>query len=330
MSAISRVRLPRLARPRLRPPRPRTLLSLVLVIMVLGGGWLWVRGSSLVSVDRVTVTGLRGPSSGQIRSALLSAARNMTTLEVNMSALQVAVAPFPVVKGVEVSTQFPHGMRIRVLEQVAVGAVSVDGRRIPVAANGTLLPSVSASGLPSIPVSVPPGGTRLTSRSARGAVAVLAAAPGWLRARVTQVSSTAANGLVAELHNGPEIYFGDASQLRAKWTAAAAVLADPGSEGAVYIDVSVPERPAVGGVAGAAGSDQSATAATATTPDSTSAGVAGTTGNTGVPATEGNTGVPGTAGTTGAAGTNGNTGVVGSTGNTGAGNAPAPATTGTG
>jgi cell division protein FtsQ len=228
----------------------------VLVLMLLGGGWLWVRGSSLVSVDRVTVTGLRGPSSRPIRAALLSAARDMTTLDVNMSALRVAVAPFPAVKSLDVSTQFPHGMRIRVLELVPVGVLAVGDRKIPVGANGTLLPSDSGAGLASIPVSAPPGGPRVTAGATRNAVAVLAAAPLWLRARVAQVSTTTANGLVAEMHDGPQIYFGDAGELRAKWMAVAAVLADPGSEGAAYIDVTVPERPAVAGVAGASSSGQ--------------------------------------------------------------------------
>jgi hypothetical protein len=48
--------------------------------------------------------------------------------------------------------------------------------------------------------------------------------------------------------------------------AAAAVLADPSSEGAAYIDVTVPARPAVGGVAGAASADQSILPGGATNP----------------------------------------------------------------
>ena len=43
---------------------------------------------------------------------------------------------------------------------------------------------------------------------------------------------------MAQLRNGPSIYFGDATQLGAKWTAAAEVLADSGSAGAAYIDVT--------------------------------------------------------------------------------------------
>ncbi|MEA2198002.1 MAG: cell division protein FtsQ [Solirubrobacteraceae bacterium] len=285
MSAITRkLRLPRLSAPRLRLPRPRTLVALTLVVMLLGGGWFWLRGSSLVAVDRVTVTGLRGPGSGAIRAALLGAARGMTTLEVNLPALQASVAPFPVVKGLKVSTQFPHGMRIRVLEQVAVGAVTAGGRRVAVAGDGTLLPTVTAAGLPSVSGATPAPGGHVTGSAARGAVALLAAAPRWLRSRVTQVSTTSANGLVAELHNGPELRFGAASQLRAKWTAVVAVLADQSSQGAAYIDVSVPERPAAGGVAVVAattGTAATATAATTGAAAATTGAAAATTGAAG-------------------------------------------------
>jgi len=303
VSAITRVRLPRPSIRRLPSPGPRTVLAIVLVVALLGGGWLWVRDSSFVAVDSVTVTGLTGPSTAQIESALVSAAHNMTTLDVNMSALRLAVAPFPVVKRLSVSTQFPHGMRIRVTEQIAVGAVTVDGRRIAVAPDGTLLRSLSVAGLASIPVTVPPGGNRLSDHSAQEAVALLAAAPRWLRARVTQVSSMSANGLVAQLRRGPEIYFGAATDLLAKWTAVALVLADPSSVGAAYIDVTVPERPAAGGVGEPASSSQSAAGAGAAA-DANSTGVQGATG---AGATTGAAGA-----TTGAAGAT--TGAAGATG----------------
>src|SRR5205823_1367001 len=56
------------------------------------------------------------------------------------------------------------------------------------------------------------------------------------------------HGLVAHLDNGPDLYFGAARRLRAKWIAAARVLADYSSRGASYLDVRVPERPAAGGM----------------------------------------------------------------------------------
>jgi cell division protein FtsQ len=260
---------------RISMPRPRARLIAVLVaiLLVLGGAWLWLRDSSLVAVNHVVVSGERGPDAAQIRSALMAAARNMTTLDVRMDQLRTAVAPYPVVKDLRVSTQFPHGMRIRVIEQIPVGAVVADGRTIAVAANGTLLHDVPAAGsLPAIPLKVPPGGDRLSEPDALHAVALLAAAPYAILARVVQVTTVAGHGLVAELRNGPSIYFGDATRLSAKWIAATAVLSDPGSAGALYLDVTDPGRPAAGaGAAGAAGS--------------TGAGAAGAAGATGTPAT---------------------------------------------
>jgi cell division protein FtsQ len=54
---------------------------------------------------------------------------------------------------------------------------------------------------------------------------------------------------VVELRDGPELIFGSAHRVRAKWIAATRVLADPESAGATYIDVTLPGRPAAGGLA---------------------------------------------------------------------------------
>lgn len=235
------------------------LAAALAIVLVAGGAWLWLRDSSLVAVNRVTVTGESGPDAGQIRSALTAAARNMTTLDVQMSQLRIAVEPYPVVKDLSVSTQFPHGMRIRVIEQVPVAVVAAAGHTIAVAGDGTLLRDVIPSAsLPTIALSVVPGGTRLTG-SARGEARLVAAAPYQLLTKLGQVSTAPSHGLVVQLRGGPSIYFGSAAQLGAKWAAAAAVLADPGSSGAPYIDVTDPRRPAAGGGSDAGGPASSAT-----------------------------------------------------------------------
>jgi cell division protein FtsQ len=243
---------------RLRLPRvpPRVLIAMVVVVALLAGAWLWLRDSSLVAVRRVAVTGVSGPDASQIRSALVASAKDMTTLDVQVGHLRTVVAPYPVVKNLQVSTQFPHGMRIRVIEQVPVAVVVAAGAHTAVSADGTLLPdAVVSSSLPAIDMGVAPGGTHVTGL-ARGQVRLLAAAPyAWL-AKIGQVSTDPIQGLVAQLRNGPAIYFGAADQLSAKWQAAAQVLADPTSAGASYVDVSDPARPAAG-----PGSDSSTTSA---------------------------------------------------------------------
>ncbi|MDQ6606381.1 MAG: FtsQ-type POTRA domain-containing protein, partial [Actinomycetota bacterium] len=210
----------------MRRPSRRAVVVLAAVGALVLGGWLWLRDSSLVSVHRVTVTGVSGPDAEQIRTALVASARTMTTLDVQMGPLRTAVQPYPVVKALQVSSQFPHGIEIHVVEQIPVAAISVDGKTTAVAADGTLLHDVVATSLlPVIPLRVPPGGTRLTDSAARAAVAVLAAAPYELLAHVTRVTSDRSRGLVAQLRNGPSIYFGDAHGLAAKWAAAVAALA---------------------------------------------------------------------------------------------------------
>ena len=262
---IDRLRRPRLPRPGARAPAgtiavgaparrglarmvppPKVLVALLAAALALGGGWLWLRDSSLVAVKKVQVTGVTGANAAQIRRALRTSARTMTTLDVRTDQLRMAVSPYPIIKHLEVSTHFPHGLTIHVIEQNPVGAVVVDGRTIAVAPDGTLLSSVSATGLPTIPVRIPPGGSRVTDPAARGAVSILAAAPPRLRESISQVTSVSAHGLVVQIRNGPSLYFGDATMVQAKWQAATAVLADPGSAGALYIDVTDPERPAAG------------------------------------------------------------------------------------
>lgn len=223
------------------------LVAAVGILLALGGGWLWLRDSSLVAVQRVSVVGAGGPDAGQIRAALRVAGRGMTTLDVNMSALRTAVSPFPVVKDLRVSTHFPHGMVIRVIEQVPVAVVVADGRRIAVAGDGTLLRDARlGASLPLLAVRLLPGGTRVTDPRTLSVLAVLGAAPWQLLGHVTTASSTANHGVVLDLRQGPRLYFGDTTLLAAKWIAADDVLADPGSDGASYVDVTDPYRPAAG------------------------------------------------------------------------------------
>lgn len=231
----------------LRTPGPRVLIAALLLTAALVGGWLWVRDSSLVAVRRVRVAGASGPDAAQIRAALRTAARNMTTLDVRRDQLRTAVAPYPVVKRLDVQTQFPHGLTIGVVEQVPVALVTAGGRRIAVSGDGTLLhDGTPASALPIIPLRIAPGGTHLSGYPLTEAQ-LLADAPYQLLARVGAVADGPAHGLTVQLRNGPSIYFGDPDRLAGKWTAATAVLADPGSAGAAYVDVTDPSRPAAGG-----------------------------------------------------------------------------------
>jgi cell division protein FtsQ len=232
---------------RLRRPPPRAALGFVCALVVIGGLWMWLRDSSLVAVRDVTVTGVSGPDAGRVREALADAARDMTTLHVREGELRTAVDPYPAVLDVKTDANFPHGLRILVREHNAVGTVVAGDQRVPVAADGTLMRTTASGGLPEIAAKALPGGSHASEPDVRRAIEVLAAAPPALRARVRRVY-VGPRGWTLPLRNGPTLYFGGSERLAAKWAATATVLADPTSNGATYLDVRLPERPAAGGL----------------------------------------------------------------------------------
>lgn len=77
-------------------------------------------------------------------------------------------------------------------------------------------------------------------------VRVLAAVPDELRPYVAS-SFYGESGVDVELTTGIEIRFGDASQAKRKWQAAAAILADPSVTALDYVNVTVPNRPSYDG-----------------------------------------------------------------------------------
>jgi cell division protein FtsQ len=223
------------------------LVAATLMPALAYGGWLALRDSSLVAVRDVRITGTSGATAGAVRSALRSAARGMTTLHLSGGQLRAAVAGYPVVADLQVSTDFPHGVAIRVVERQPVAVVVAGDQEVAASADGVLLRSgVSHRGLPEVRIRGALG-PRVSDARALRTLSLLGPVPDALRARVRSVYASR-RGLAASLENGPLLVFGTAERAAAKWAAAARVLADPAAAGAVYVDLRIPERPAVGGL----------------------------------------------------------------------------------
>jgi len=234
---------------RLARVRPRVWgIAVVLLAGALVGGWFWVRDSSLARVKVVAISGITGPEAPDVRAALDQAAREMTTLHVDEQRLRRAVAVYPQVKDLQVEAKPLHELRISVTERQPVALLSAGGQRVPVAGDGTLLRGrVSSADLPAIKADALPAGPAVTDPEELDLLSVLADAPAPMRRHVDRLER-ARTQLVAVLRGGgPDIVLGDASRPRAKWVAAARVLGDSSSQGASYIDVRLPERPAAGG-----------------------------------------------------------------------------------
>ena len=146
-----------------------------------------------------------------------------------------------------VTTSFPHGMRIAVVERQAVAALLVGGTKIAIGSDGTVLGTGAATAsLPTVGDDVAPAsGARDGNPLVLQALSVLGAAPAKID-RLVARAYFSARGLTLAMQNGLLVYFGDASRPHAKWMALAAVLADESSAGALYVDVRSPERAAEG------------------------------------------------------------------------------------
>jgi cell division septal protein FtsQ len=222
--------------------------KLGLAVLALAGAYaLWlgvVRDLSLFQVQRVRIDGLAGASAPQIATTLELTARQMTTTDFSSARLQSAIADDASVASVTADTEFPHGVRIDVVERHPLARVDYNGTIVAVARNDRVLSGLTASrSLPLIRSSESPRGERITDPLARTELALLAAAPQPLWRDVYTIRESS-EGLTARLRHGPLIYFGNATLPHAKWDSAAVVLASTTSRGARYVDVSLPSRPA--------------------------------------------------------------------------------------
>jgi cell division protein FtsQ len=207
----------------------------------------WFRDSSLVAVQDVKVEGVSSADRAQIAAALTDTAQGMTTLHVQTDRLAEAVQGFPTVASVSADPSFPHGLTIQVTEHKPALLASDGEHEIPVAADGSLLPGLQVGGrdLPQLTVDSLPASGRLSGDALDEAL-VMGAAPQPLRALVATASVSPEFGVVLTMRGGIDLRFGTAEQADSKWSAAAAILADPKLTTLDYVNVRVPGRPAVG------------------------------------------------------------------------------------
>jgi cell division protein FtsQ len=226
--------------------------TVLTVIALTAGGAIWLRDSSLVAVTNVQISGITASDGDQVAQALTSAAKGMTTLHVREQALRDAVKPYVSVGDVAATKDFPHTLRVRVIERRPVAAVATDNaptKRTPVTGGGLVLRGVSADrGLPSVFVNAEPAGERITDKKILNALKVAAEAPEPLLYKTDELAIDD-RGVIAALHNGPELVFGTGEHASQKWAAAARVLAEISAQGATYLDLRIPGRVAAGGLA---------------------------------------------------------------------------------
>jgi cell division protein FtsQ len=163
--------------------------------------------------------------------------------------LMRALEGFPVVRAIDVSADFPNGLRVHVIEHHPAALIRSGSSKVPVAADGSVLRGLPATGsLPRIEAPGAISADQIRDTRMLALVGVAGAAPGPLARRMETLEREKERGIVVKLGDGPELVFGTPARVRDKWLAAARVLADESSQGAVYLDLRMPDRPAAGGV----------------------------------------------------------------------------------
>jgi hypothetical protein len=141
-------------------------------------------------------------------------------------------------KSVEANVQVP----------VLAATIGEGEEAVGVAGNGAVvrwLPPPEDPPLPRLPLEDIPKGGRVRG-TALEQVRILAAVPDELRPYI-EGSYFGESGVDVNLTTGIELRFGDATQARQKWHAAAAVLADPSVTALDYVDLHAPDRPSYDG-----------------------------------------------------------------------------------
>lgn len=212
--------------------------------------YFWFRDSGFVAVEKVAVEGMGGPESEEVTAALTRAAEKMTTLNVDEGELAAAVSRFPTVVAIDTHADFPHGLEIEVTPRPPVLMASDGGTAVPVSADGTLLRGVDASeeGLAVLQVESLPAKGKLEGEPL-ALTQVAGAAPEPLRPLITGLDAGGGDGIEITLEGGIPVKFGDPDAAEEKWSAVAAILANPDVKTLTHLDVRVPERPAIGGAA---------------------------------------------------------------------------------
>lgn len=252
-AAISAARLRLAPWGRALAPGPnlrRRLMILTCAALVLVATYmLWLRDSSLVAVKQVSVTGLSGQTAEDARAALERAAKGSTTLHVDREGIERAAEAFPAIRSVVITPDFPNALTIQVREHRAVAVLVLGARKIAVAGDGSILPGLAGKvPLPAIEIEGALPARQVGPGPALDAVRVAGGAPAVITDRLEKVERESRRGVVVHVKDGPELVFGDASRVAAKWAAAIRVLADREAAGAEYVDVRIPERPAAGGL----------------------------------------------------------------------------------
>ena len=233
-------------RARLRRFRWRALA----VAAAVGIAWLAI-WSPLFKFDGVEVKGGHHISPAAVTEvAGLDSGDNLLML--SQERIATAVESLPWVRSARVQRRLPGTIRVVVVERKPALILTTPDEKWTIDPQGRVLTKgVPYKGLPTIGTATSPDiapGDEIGTPQVRAAVKAVGSMPPELRRRIKAVFAPSTERVTLSLHHGPDIRYGAAERLNDKNAVLTAVLdrLKAAGESPAYVDVRVPESPAVG------------------------------------------------------------------------------------
>ncbi len=202
----------------------------------------------MFAVHDVRVEGASPGVAGTVEKAVADA-KGTSLLAVDLGAADRAIEAIPTIAAATLDRAFPHTLRVTVTPERPVAVVRQGAAGYLVSARGRVMGVVELRTHPGLArIWVPRGSSLQVGALLEGelAAAVTAATPlaGTRFPRVVSVEATSRE-LTLHLRSGVEVRLGDSTDVALKLAVARRILPLVRAD-AVYLDVSVPERPVAG------------------------------------------------------------------------------------
>lgn len=207
------------------------LLALALLVVAVWSVWF----SSLLAVERVEVVGSEVLTEQEVREAA-SVPVGDPVARIDLDAVRARVEALAVVRSADVTRAWPDGVRIEVVERVAVAVVRIGSTLRGMDADGVVFRDYedTPTDLPRVDAL-----TGVTSEALREGAAVVSALPEGLAADVDHVEVGTVDQIRLLLRDGREVVWGSASDAEQKARVLEVLLEQDGR----VLDVSVPATP---------------------------------------------------------------------------------------
>ncbi|MGQ4384197.1 cell division protein FtsQ/DivIB [Streptomyces sp. SAS_270] len=233
------------------PPRPRTLIVVLVAVVLLGAGATWLLyGSKWLRVEHVSVSGARVLTAQQVREAA-DVPVGSPLISVDTDAIEQRLRrKLPRIDSVDVVRSWPHGIGLKVTERTPVLVVEKGAKFVEVDAKGVRFATVSEApkGVPTLELTVSgSAGLRRfpVGRLVREAVGVAADIPAAVARDTRVVKVRSYDAISLELKGGRTVAWGSGEKGGLKGRTLTALM--KAAPGARHFDVSVPTAPASSG-----------------------------------------------------------------------------------